>query len=84
MTNKELLDIISQYSPNYSIFDEDDEIIAKLKKVIFEKLSESDRRIILLYANYQNLRKVSEQLNLPITTVWRHIKKIQKNIVNNL
>lgn len=77
-------DILDEYRPDEDIFCDEDEKIHKIKKIIYDKLSESDRRIILLYTEAGNLRDVAKLLNVSFTTVYYQIKRIRKIINDNL
>lgn len=72
--------ILEDYQPDDDLFSEEDDKIHKLKKIIYTKLSESDRRIILLYAELGNLRAVASILNISHTTVYYQILRIRKII----
>lgn len=77
-----IYDILDMYRPNDSIFDEDDEDIKKLKKIIYNKLDETDRRIILEYAEIGNTRDCAKLFKVSHTTIYLKIKEIQNKIKN--
>ena len=72
--------ILDEYKPNDSIFDEDEDEIRKLKKIIYTKLDETDRRIILEYAEIGNSRDCAKLFKVSPTTIYLRIKEIQNKI----
>lgn len=76
--------IIDEYKPNDSVFDEDEEEIRKLKKIIYNKLDETDRRIILEYAEIGNSRDCAKLFKVSPTTIYLRIKEIQNKIKSYL
>lgn len=76
--------ILDEYQPNDSIFDDDDEIIKKIKKIIYTKLDETDRRIILEYAEIGNSRDCAKLFKVSPTTIYLRIKEIQNKIKSYL
>lgn len=79
-----IYDIIREYAPDNSLFTEEDEHILELKNIIYHKLSESDKRIILLYSHYGNLRSVAKLLKVSSTTAAKQIKRIRAQIYSHL
>lgn len=73
--------ILEDYQPDNDIFSEEPEVVAKLKDVIFNRLSEIDRRVILLYAELQSQRKVAKLLGVSASTVNILIRRIRKEIL---
>lgn len=76
--------ILDEYKPNDSIFDEDEDEIRKLKKIIYTKLDETDRRIILEYAEIGNSRDCAKLFKVSPTTIYLRIKEIQNKIKSYL
>jgi len=68
------------YKPTDDIFCEDDFSYIKLKHILFEKLDDTERRIILCYSHYGNLRDTAKLFNVSTTTIWNYISKIKKKI----
>ena len=79
-----IYDIEDEYKPNNSIFDEDDEEVKKIKYIIYNKLSETDRRIILAYSEIGNIRDTAKLFKVSPTTIWNMIKNIKRQIYINL
>lgn len=73
-------DIYEDYKPNLSIFADEPEKIRRVKKIIFYKLSEPDRNIILMYAELQSIRKLSKALNVSAASAWLKIDEIRSKI----
>lgn len=73
-----------EYKPNNSIFDEDEEEVKKIKYIIFNKLNETERRIILAYAELGNIRDTAKLFKVSPTTIWNMIKNIKRQIYINL
>lgn len=55
-----------------------------LKTVIFEDLTEVERRVILLYVELQSQRKLGKLMGLSAATVNKILKDIKKKIYDNL
>lgn len=73
-------ELYKDYLPDTDVFTEEDEKMARLKNIIFSKLDEIDRRIILFYASEGTMRKTAEKLNVSTSTAYIRIKDIQKKI----
>lgn len=78
MTSEELKSIIDDYTEDTSIFNEEDDTIRMSKKILWHKLSESDRRIILIYADTGSLRKTAKLIGVSVGTISSRIHKIQQ------
>lgn len=77
-------EILKDYEPNYTIFNEDEDYIHKIKHIIFNDLSLTDRTIIVLYSELQSQRKVGKLLGVSSATVNSLIKNIRGTIINKL
>lgn len=77
-------EILKDYEPNYTIFNEDEDYIHKIKHIIFNELSLTDRTIIVLYSELQSQRKVGKLLGVSSATVNSLIKNIRGTIINKL
>lgn len=73
-----------EYAPNYSIFNEDDITIDRIKKIIYNILDEPERRIILAYAEIGNLRDTARLFRVSPTTIWNKIREIRIKIIKQL
>lgn len=76
--------ILQQYLPDDDMFSEEDIRLNRIKHIIYEKLSETDKRVLLLYAELGSQRKVGEKLGVSASTVNILIKKIRKQIFDLL
>jgi len=72
--------ILGDYLPDDDIFSEEPELINRIKHIIYEKLSETDKRVLLLYAELSSQRKVGEKLGVSASTVNILIRKIRNRI----
>ena len=58
MNKLNIKEILEDYQPSDDIFNDEDELIDKLKHIIYLKLNEVDKIIILMYAELKSLRKL--------------------------
>lgn len=72
--------IMEDYVPDDDIMSEEPEDINRLKHIIFDKLPEVDKRVILLYAELQSIRKVAAHLGVSASTAYLLIKRIKDDI----
>lgn len=84
MSFNELSDILEQYRPDNGIFSEENEYINKIKNIVEYRLSEPERRILIMYAELGNLRDVAKQFNVSSTTILKIIHKIRNKIYSCL
>ena len=62
------------------IFNTEDDRIRIVKEIVWKKLSEVDRRVIILYAELGSQRKLGEELGLSASTCNKLIKGIRRKI----
>lgn len=74
-------EIREDYEFHPDIFDNDDERVREVKRIIKEKLSPSDRTLIILYADCQSLRKLGRCLGVSHMTAKKEIIRIRKIIL---
>lgn len=72
--------IKQEYTYNPDIMNEEDERLARIKKIIDTKLSLADKTIILLYVDCQSYRKLGARLGVSHMTIRREVQRI-KNII---
>ena len=72
--------LYEEYKPNTSIFVDEPDKVRKTKAIIFSKLTEPDRRIILLYTELQSIRKLSKLLNVSAASAWLRVNEIRNKI----
>lgn len=84
MKTKKPIDIddIKSVYDEYDLFDEtdNDQLIEKLLFVINNKLTESERNLILSYAELSSLRKLSKVLGCSIGSVSTEINRIKSKV----
>lgn len=81
MENISLKDIYEDYAEDTTIFNEEDDKVRKIKHIIFNELDEVDRRIILLYSEFESLRKLAAELKVSTTTAYYKVKEIKQKIM---
>ena len=74
-------DMLDDYKPDNGLFSEEDEKINLLKNIIYYKLDEVDRRIILMYAELGSLRKLGRELGVSSSTALSRIREIRDKIM---
>ena len=84
MKKLDIKEILEDYQPSDDIFNDEDELINKLKHIIYLKLNEVDKRIILMYAELKSLRKLGMELGISVSSAWIKIKEIRDKIYKEL
>lgn len=84
MNKLNIKEILEDYQPSDDIFNEEDELIDKLKHIIYLKLNEVDKRIILMYAELKSLRKLGLELGISVSSAWLKINEIRDKIYKEL
>ena len=84
MNKLNIKEILEDYQPSDDIFNEEDELIDKLKHIIYLKLNEVDKRIILMYAELKSLRKLGLELGISVSSAWIKINEIRDKIYKEL
>lgn len=79
-----IYDVEDEYKPSNDIFNEDDIIIDKIKRIIQNDLNEPERRIILAYAHLGNIRDCAKLFKVSPTTIWNKIREIKIKIIKCL
>lgn len=70
-------ELFEEYKAN-ALDDNDD--MYNLKDIIFNKLTEVEKRLLLLYAELQSYAKLGKQLNISSTLAYYQVKEIKKKI----
>ena len=73
--------ILEDYLPDDDIMSEEEFRVNALKHIIYERLSETDKRVILLYAELGSQREVGRKLGVSASTVNILIKRIREDIL---
>lgn len=77
-------EIEEEYKPNESIFDDEDETTKKIKNIIFNELTDTERRIILLYSELESQRQVADKLRVSVTLANFVINDIRNKVIKKL
>lgn len=77
-------DIKSEYEPVYDIFTNERDITYRIKRIIHNDLTETERRIILLYADQMSQRKVANALGVSTSLANIKINEIRMKIIDRL
>lgn len=83
ITAKEIKELGEDLLPINGIFNNDDDVVDKCKRIL-ASLPIEDKTIMLLYIYTGSLRKVAEQLNVSHTLVYKNIKRIKNEYFNDL
>lgn len=75
-----IYEVEEKYKPSDDIFDDTDPKVQKIKKIIYTKLDETERRIILSYAEIGNTRDTAKLFKVSHTTIYLKIKEIQNKV----
>ena len=70
----------ADYKPDPTIWRQDTPRVHLLKKIVFEKLDQADRTLILIYAELRSTRKMAEKFQVSQMTIQRQITRIRKII----
>lgn len=73
-------DIVQDYIPDNTIWSEEDEKLNKVKNIIFNELTEVERRIIIMYAELGSLRKLGKELGVSASSAFIKIRQIKEKI----
>lgn len=71
--------VMDDYKPDESIWRSYDDDMLLLKQAL-DNLSNADRIIFVLYAEYGSLRKVGKQLGVSHSIVYKNISRIKQEI----
>ena len=80
MNNFNIYEVEKEYEIDKSIFSDEDEKITKLKKII-NSIDETEKRIILSYAELGNIRDTAKLFKVSPTTIWIKIKEIRNKVI---
>lgn len=73
-------DILKEYLPDNSVFREDTELMHAVKNIIFNQLTETERRILIIYAETKSMYKTGRLLKCSASTVYKNISLIRQKI----
>lgn len=83
LTKNKIKELGTTYKPDDSIWNEDDEKVDKLKRII-EKLPAPEKTLFLLYIEYGTFKAVGEMLGVSCVTAANAIKDIRNKIIDKL
>lgn len=75
--------IIEEYKPDTSIWNEDDERMTKIKTAV-SKLNDADKIIFTIYCETGSLRETGKILGVSHSTAFKCIREIKKQILECL
>ncbi len=78
----EYRNIKQEYAFDPSIFNNDEERVARVKEIIDNRLSIVDKTIILLYADCMSFRKLGEKMKMSHMTCRKEVMRIRNIILN--
>ena len=84
MNKLNIKEILEDYQPSDDIFNDEDELVNRLKHIIYLKLDEVDKRIILMYAELKSLRKLGLELGISVSSAWIKVNEIRDKIYKEL
>ena len=73
--------ILEDYLPDDDVMSEEEFRVNAIKHIIYDKLSETDKRVILLYAELGSQREVGRKLGVSASTVNILIRRIREDIL---
>lgn len=72
-----------EYTASKGVFDEDDARVRRCKAAL-RRLSDSDRRLFILYADTGSVRKLSHTLGVSKSTVQNRVTEIRRKIIESM
>ena len=75
--------IAMEYAPGYGPFDEDEPVVARLKRAV-QGLTPDERRTIILYSELQSIRALGTALGVSHMTAQRRVRRIREKILKEI
>lgn len=72
-----------EYTASKGVFDEDDARVRRCKAAL-RRLSDSDRRLFILYADTGSVRMLSQMLGVSKSTVQNRVSEIRRELKKNM
>lgn len=72
-----------EYTDSKGVFDEDDARVRRCKAAL-RRLSDSDRRLFILYADTGSVRKLSQMLRVSKSTVQNRVSEIRRKLKKSM
>lgn len=76
--------IVGEYRPQVGCFGSDDDRAMRMKRAVYFDLNPSERFVFILYAHFRSLRKLSDALDVPRTTIRDYVVEIQKKLKSKI
>lgn len=76
--------VLSDFAPSDDVLSDDDILVQRVKKIVYTRLNETDRRILLAYAEIGNIRDTAKLFKVSPTTIWLRIQEIRNKIKDYL
>lgn len=76
--------IEAEYCPAFDIFTDEPNLTYQIKRIIFEELDITERRIILLYADKGSMRETGKALGISTSKTHQLIQSIREKIKSKL
>ena len=73
-------DMFEEFKENKDIFNDEEDLVKITKYIIWNKLDDTERRVLLLYVEIGNLRDTAKILNVSTSTVCNFIREIKNKI----
>lgn len=77
-------ELLNDYKPSIDMFSDEDERTSKIKQIIFSKLNETERRILLLYVHFQSAKKTADFLGVSSSLIYKYISRSKRKVNDNL
>lgn len=74
----DIKELMLEYAENNDIFTDEDDKITKVKKILWHRLNETDRRIMMIYAETASLRTTAKIIGVSVCTIHHKIHQIQE------
>lgn len=72
--------ILEKYAPDKDIFSDEEELITRIKDIVYNQLDEVDRRVLLMYAELASLRKLGKEIGVSASAAGQRIRQIKNKI----
>lgn len=79
-TTFDIKEILETYSIDDDVFSNEEEWFSNVKDAVWNGLDETERRIILLYAELGNMRDTAKALKVSPSTIYIYVSKIRIKI----
>lgn len=77
----DIYDLLEDYKEDNTIWNEEDEKIRILKRIINHELSESEKRVLLIYVDAGSLRAAADVLDVTAPTFRSYLNDIKRKVL---